>query len=157
QNGQSVSWTATADPGLTVSPSQGSLSLPGSGRVSSKVSVGVSSDVADGRHTITFHLTTKSGEQKTVTLGIAVAKPGGRWRDYTNAGATDATNTSAATYDGGGWSSSAQALAAQGVTPGSTITADGISYMWPDEPVASLDNVEASGQTIPLAAPAHAS
>jgi predicted alpha-1,2-mannosidase len=157
QNGQTVSWTATADTGLTVSPSQGSLSLPGSGRASAKVSVGVGADVADGRHTITFHLTTKSGEKKTVTLGIAVAKPGELWPYYTNAGITDDTNTSAATYDGGGWSYSAQALAAQGVTPGGTITADGIDYTWPDEPVASLDNIEASGQTIPLAAPAHAS
>jgi predicted alpha-1,2-mannosidase len=157
RNGQTVSWTATADSGLTVSPAQGSLSLPGSGRASAKVTVGVGADATDGRHTITFHLTTKGGEQKTVTLGIAVAKPGELWPYYTNAGVTDDTNTSAATYDGGGWSYSAQALAAAGVTPGGTVTADGVDYTWPDEPSGSLDNIEASGQTIPLAAPAHAS
>jgi hypothetical protein len=106
---------------------------------------------------VTFHLTTGNGETKTVSLGVAVAKPGELWPYYTNAGITDDSDTSAATYDGGGWSYSAQALAAQGVTPGGTVTVDGIDYTWPDVPVAQLDNIEAAGQTIPLAAPAHAS
>ncbi|HYU04045.1 MAG TPA: hypothetical protein VEL02_09400, partial [Jatrophihabitantaceae bacterium] len=79
------------------------------------------------------------------------------WPYFTNAGITDDNDTSAATYDGGGWSYSAQALDAQGATPGSTVTVDGIDYTWPDVPVATLDNIEATGQTIPLAAPAHAS
>jgi predicted alpha-1,2-mannosidase len=153
---QTVSWTATADQGLAVSPTSGSLSLPGGQRASKQVSVSAAADAADGRHTVTFHLTMAGGTQKTVTLGIAVAKPGELWPYYTNAGITDDTNTSAATFDGGGWSYSAQALAAQGVTPGGTVTADGIDYTWPDAPVATLDNIEASGQTIPLAAPAHA-
>jgi predicted alpha-1,2-mannosidase len=152
-----VSWTATADSGLTVTPSSGSFALPASQRASAPVSIGVAGDAADGRHTITFNLTTRSGEHKKVTLGIAVAKPGELWPYYTNAGITDDSNTSAATFDGGGWSYSAQALAAKGVTPGSTITAGGIGYTWPDVPVATLDNIEAAGQTIPLAAPAHAS
>jgi hypothetical protein len=42
------------------------------------------------------------------------------------------------------------------VTPGSTVTADGVSYTWPDVPVATLDNIEAAGQTIGLNAPAGA-
>ena len=152
-----MSWTATADAGVTVSPANGSLSLPGGQRASGQVSVSAAADAADGRHTVTFQLKMANGTQKTVTLGIAVAKPGELWPYYTNAGITDDTNTSAATYDGGGWSYSAQALAAAGVTPGGTVSADGIDYTWPDAPVATLDNIEASGQTIPLAAPAHAS
>jgi predicted alpha-1,2-mannosidase len=154
---QKVSWTATAGPGLTVSPSQGSLSLAASKRNSDQVTVGATAGAADGRYAVTFHLTTGNGETKTVALGVAVAKRGELWPYYTNAGITDDGDTSAATYDGGGWSYSAQALETQGVTPGATITVDGIDYTWPDEPVATLDNIEASGQTIPLAAPAHAS
>jgi predicted alpha-1,2-mannosidase len=154
---QTVSWTVSADSGLTVTPASGSLSLAPSMRSAKQVSVAAAPNATDGRHTVTFHLTTGTGEQKTVTLGVAVANPGELWPYYTNAGITDDNNTSAATYDGGGWSYSAQALAAQGVAPGGTVTADGIAYTWPNVPVATLDNIEAAGQTIPLAAPAHAS
>ena len=90
-------------------------------------------------------------------LGVAVAKRGELWPYFTNAGITADSDTNAATFDGGGWSYSAQALAAQGVTPGGTITVHGIGYTWPDVAVGTLDNIEAAGQTIPLAAPAHAS
>jgi predicted alpha-1,2-mannosidase len=153
---QTVAWTATADNGLTVSPAQGSLSVSGGTRASTKVTVTAGANVPDGRYHVTFHLTAGT-EQHTVSLGAAVAKPGELWPYYTNAGITDDTNTSAATYDGGGWSYSAQALAAKGVTPGGTLTVDGIDYTWPDVPVATLDNIEANGQTIPLNAPAHSS
>jgi hypothetical protein len=154
---QTVSWTASADGGLTVSPAQGSLTLGASRRASRQVTVAAAPDAADGRYRVTFHITTASGEQRTVALGVAVAKRGELWPYYTNAGITDDNDTSAATYDGGGWSYSAQALAAQGVTPDGTVTVNGIDYTWPDVPVATLDNIEATGQTIPLAVPAHAS
>jgi predicted alpha-1,2-mannosidase len=154
---QRVSWTASADSGLTVSPAQGSLTIGPSLRAGRQVTVAAAPGMADGRYRVTFQITTASGENRTVALGVAVAKRGALWPYFTNAGITDDNNTSAATYDGGGWSYSAQALAAKGVTPGSTVTVDGIGYTWPDVPVATLDNIEAAGQTIPLAAPAHAS
>jgi predicted alpha-1,2-mannosidase len=154
---QTVSWTTSAGRGLTVSPAQGSLTLGPSRRASRQITVTAAPDTADGRYSVTFDLTTVSGEHRTVALGVAVAKRGELWPYFTNAGITDDNDTSAATYDGGGWSYSAQALQAQGVTPGSTVTVDGIDYAWPDVPVATLDNIEAAGQTIPLAAPAHAS
>src|SRR5262249_20584162 len=112
---------------------------------------------ADGRYSVSFDLTTASGEHRTVALGVAVARLGELWPYFTNAGITDDNDTTAATYDGGGWSYSAQALAAPGGTPGGAVTVDGIGYTWPDVPVATLDNIEAAGQSIPLAAPAHAS
>jgi predicted alpha-1,2-mannosidase len=153
---QTVSWTASANSGLTVSPASGSLTLAAGRRATRQVTVTAAPGTADGRYPVTFDLTTSSGEHRTVALGVAVAKLGELWPYFTNAGITNDTDTSAATYDGGGWSYSAQALAAQGVTPGGTVTVDGIAYTWPDEPVATLDNIEAAGQTIPLAAPAHA-
>jgi predicted alpha-1,2-mannosidase len=154
---QAVSWTASAGSGLTVTPAQGSLTLGPSRRASRQVTVTAAPDAADGRYSVVFHITTASGGQATVALGVAVAQRGELWPYYTNAGITDDNDTSAATYDGGGWSYSSQALAAQSVTPGSTVTVNGIDYTWPDVPVATLDNIEATGQTIPLAAPAHAS
>jgi hypothetical protein len=154
---QTVSWTATASGGLTVSPAKGSLTLGPSRRASRQVTVAVAPGTADGRYRVTFDITTASGGHRTAALGVAVAKLGELWPYFTNAGITDDTDTGAATYDGGGWSYSAQALAAQGVTPGGTVTVHGIGYTWPDVPVATLDNIEAAGQTIPLAAPAHAS
>jgi predicted alpha-1,2-mannosidase len=154
---QTVSWTASADSALTVSPAQGSSTLGAGRRASRQVTVTAAAGAPDGRYHVSFDLTTASGEHRTVTLGVAVAKLGELWPYYTNAGITDDTNTSAATYDGGGWSYSAQALAAQGVSPGGTVNVHGIGYTWPDVPVATLDNIEAAGQTIPLAAPAHAS
>ena len=154
---QKVTWTAHADSGLTVSPAQGSSTLGNGRRASTPLTVSAAAGTPDGRYHVSFDLTTASGGHRTVTLAVAVAKLGELWPYFTNAGITDDTNTSAATYDGGGWSYSAQALAAQGVTPGGTVTVNGIGYTWPDEPVATLDNIEAAGQTIPLAAPAHAS
>jgi predicted alpha-1,2-mannosidase len=154
---QTVSWTTSAASGLTVSPAQGSLTLGPSRRASRQVTVTAAPDMADGRYSVTFDITTASGGHRTVALSVAVAKRGELWPYFTNAGITNDNDTTAATYDGGGWSYSAQALQAQGVTPGSTLTVDGIGYTWPDVPVATLDNIEATGQTIPLAAPAHAS
>jgi predicted alpha-1,2-mannosidase len=154
---QSVSWTTTAGSALTVSPPTGSLTIGPGRRASREVTVTAAPDTADGRYPVTFDITTASGVHRTVALSVAVAKRGELWPYYTNAGITDDTDTGAATYDGGGWSYSAQALQAQGATPGSTVTVHGIGYTWPDVPVATLDNIEAAGQTIPLAPPAHAS
>jgi predicted alpha-1,2-mannosidase len=151
----SASWTASADRGITVSPTQGSVKLDRYGSATQKVTIQAADDAADGRYAVTFHVTTGDA-QKTFSVGVAVAQPGDIWPYYTNAGITSDDDTSAATYDGGGWSYSAQALAGAGVTPGSTISADGVDYTWPDVPVATLDNIEAAGQTIALNAPAGA-
>src|SRR5262249_14305914 len=150
---QMVSWTATADSGIAVNPPRGSLLLAPGSRISTQVTV--SASAAEGPHHVTFDITMAGGKHRTLALNVPVAKLGDLWPYYTNAGITDDTNTNAATYDGGGWSYSAQALKAQGVTPGGTVTVHGIGYTWPNAPVATTDNIEASGQTIALAAPAH--
>jgi hypothetical protein len=149
----SASWTASADKGVTVSPASGTLRLDGSGSASQKVTIAAAGDAADGRYSVTFHITTQNGESKTETVSVAVAKRGEIWPYYTNAGVSDDTATSAANYDGGGWSYSAQALQAAGVTQGGKVTADGIDYTWPDVAPGGLDNIEAAGQKIRLNAP----
>jgi hypothetical protein len=52
--------------------------------------------------------------------------------------------------DGGGYSLSAQALAAAtpALTPGAAFSHDGLNFTWPDVPAGTPDNVVASGQTI---------
>lgn len=62
-----------------------------------------------------------------------------------------------ADFEGGGYSHSAQALAAAGVTPGSTLTAGGASYTWPDSAAGDPDNVVANRQVVTLNAAAGAS
>src|SRR6266545_4286664 len=62
--------------GLTVRPAQGSLTLGPNLRASRQVTVTAAPDAADGRYSVTFHITTASGEQRTVALGVAVAKRG---------------------------------------------------------------------------------
>ncbi len=60
-----------------------------------------------------------------------MAAPGSLLRAFTNKGISADANVNAANFDGGGWSYSADALAAQDVTPGSTVTAGDITYTWP--------------------------
>jgi predicted alpha-1,2-mannosidase len=147
---QTIGWTATPSSGVTVSPSSGSLVVNGGGRRS--VPVRVTGGTTEGRETVAFHLTSSSGVRVgDVVLGLAVAKPGELWPYYNNIGVSDDANMETANFDGVGFAYSAQALAAAGVTPGSTVSADGFSYVWPDFPAGQLDNIEAGGQTIQLA------
>ena len=51
-------------------------------------------------------------------------------------------------YDGGGYSYSAEALAAAGLTPGGTVSADGLTFTWPNVASCTDDNILAAGQTM---------
>lgn len=70
---------------------------------------------------------------------------------FDNVGVTDESNTAPGDFDGGGNSFSAQKLADVGVTPGSTISALGADFTWPDVPAGTPNNVTASGDAITLA------
>ncbi|WP_211268897.1 glycoside hydrolase family 3 C-terminal domain-containing protein [Actinoplanes subtropicus] len=61
--------------------------------------------------------------------------------------------TTAGDIDGNGATYSAQALAAgtPSVTPGATVTHDGLSFTWPRSAPGTPDNVKAVGQVIPVA------
>jgi beta-galactosidase GanA len=71
---------------------------------------------------------------------------------FDNAGTTDdaSTNPSSgfAGFDGIGTTFSAQGLATAGLTPGGQVSADGLSFTWPDAQPAQPDNTMAEGQTI---------
>jgi hypothetical protein len=73
---------------------------------------------------------------------------------YDNSGISDDNNlTGCANVDGDGFSYSAQALAANGLTPGASVTSNGITYTWPNEPACAKDNIVATGQTMLVANP----
>ncbi|MCQ4079430.1 lectin [Streptomyces sp. RB6PN25] len=69
---------------------------------------------------------------------------------YTDVGVSSDAASGSADFDGGGYSYSGNALAAVGVTAGSTVTADGAGFTWPAAASGQSDNYEANGQTVPV-------
>ncbi|SDN22597.1 glycoside hydrolase family 3 C-terminal domain-containing protein [Actinacidiphila guanduensis] len=67
---------------------------------------------------------------------------------YDNEGISADSDPSTGNLDPGGYSFSATQLAAVGYTPGATVTANGLSYTWPDTRPGQPDNVAAAGQVI---------
>ncbi|HTU87248.1 MAG TPA: GH92 family glycosyl hydrolase [Solirubrobacteraceae bacterium] len=67
---------------------------------------------------------------------------------YDNAGISPDNDQACANFDGVGYSYSATALAGQGLTPGASVSADGLTFTWPNVAACSLDNVLAAGQTM---------
>ncbi|HYK67966.1 MAG TPA: GH92 family glycosyl hydrolase [Streptosporangiaceae bacterium] len=67
---------------------------------------------------------------------------------YDNAGTSPDNNQACADFDGGGFTYSATALANAGLTPGATVTADGLTFTWPNVAACSPDNILAAGQTM---------
>ena len=67
---------------------------------------------------------------------------------YDNMGISDDSNQACADYDGDGYSYSAQALTASGLTPGGTVSADGLTFDWPNVASCTNDNILAAGQTM---------
>ena len=63
---------------------------------------------------------------------LLVAEPGSLRASFDNVGLSPDNNMAVADYDGVGFSMSATALAAAGVTPGGTVTVDGIAHSWPN-------------------------
>ena len=146
-----VSWTASAASGVTVSPASGSLTVPANSASSAPVRVTAGHN--DGGYPVTFAATTGPGSSlRGTTLTADVAKPGELWPYYDNAGIS-----SDGQAVGPGFTSrylySANALAAAGFTPGSIVTKGGLTYTWPDVPAGQPDNTVAAGQTIPVAFP----
>jgi predicted alpha-1,2-mannosidase len=148
---QSVQWTAKAADGVSVSPASGTLSVPANG--SASVDVTVTAGDTDGSYPVSFTLTSSTGRIIPVSLSVIVARPGDLGPFFDNAGISDDANPSGANYDGGGWSYSEQALTAAGLAPGASVTADGITFTWPNVPAGQADNITAGGQTIPISAP----
>ncbi|MFE8950139.1 lectin [Streptomyces sp. NPDC007856] len=143
-----VDWKATAPSGVTLDTASGSLQVPASG--SAEAQVHVTAGANEGTFPVTFALTDHSTGTALsgATLRVAVAKAGALWPYDTNEGIyPDGTKFSGG-FDDDGWAFSQNALSATGVTSGSTVTVDGISYTWPTVTSGQLDNLEMAGQTV---------
>ncbi len=70
---------------------------------------------------------------------------------FNNVGVTEVSNVAPGNFDGDGNSFSAEQLAIEGVTPGSSIDALGTTFTWPTAPPGTLDNAAGGGKTIELA------
>jgi predicted alpha-1,2-mannosidase len=154
---QTVSWTAssTSGSGVTVSPSSGTLSVPANGTAS--VPVTVTGGSTDGDYSVDFALSTAAGSALPADLPVIVASPGDLTPFYNVTAISDDSNPSPADYDGDGFSYSAEQLAANGITPGGTVTSNGLTYTWPNIPSGTPDAIQAGGQTILVSTPAGAS
>ncbi|QNK81854.1 lectin [Nakamurella sp. PAMC28650] len=147
---QVVTWSAVSNgSGTTGGPSSGSLILGKNGQRTQAVTV--AAPTAEGRYYQRFSLRDGMGNAlPDVVVEVDVAKPGSLWPFYDVAGVANDGRSTSASFDGEGWSYSAQALAAVGVSPGAPVTSGGLSYTWPDVTPGGLDNIEAGGQVIPL-------
>ena len=71
---------------------------------------------------------------------------------FNNTGITDDSDPNPSSsfigFDGIGTSYSAEGLAADGITPGGSVSAGGLSFTWPNVASAQPDNTMAEGQTI---------
>jgi len=70
---------------------------------------------------------------------------------FNNVGITSESNPTPGNFDGTGNSFSAEKLAAQGATPGATITAGGATFTWPNVAAGTPDNVVVSGDVVTVA------
>ncbi|MER5514068.1 lectin [Streptomyces sp. NPDC002763] len=147
-----VDWTATAPTGVTLDTASGSLTVPAAGSAEAKVHVTAGPD--EGTYPVAFALTDHGtgAALPGAVLRVAVAKAGALWPYDTNEGIYPDGSGFSGGFDGGGWAFSQNALAAAGVTSGSTLTVDGISYRWPTVTSGQPDNLEMAGQTIPMPA-----
>jgi predicted alpha-1,2-mannosidase len=152
---QTVHWQAKPLAGITVTPGHGSLSVPAHGSASAAVTVTAGS--ADGDYTASFGLSSPSGTLIPVQLAAVVAKPGDLAPYYNVTGISKDGSTTTANYDGDGFSYSQQALTKAGLAPGASVTSGKLTYTWPNAPASHPDAISASGQVIPVTAPAGAS
>jgi hypothetical protein len=148
---QSIGWTAsaTSGSGLQVGPTSGSILVGKEKQATQPVQVTVPAGTPDGRYQVTFQLRSATGTPlPNVVQDVAVASPGDLSPYYNDAGVSSDSEQAVANFDGDGFSYSEQALAANGLSSGASVTSNGVRYTWPSAGVGQPDNVIAGGQTI---------
>jgi predicted alpha-1,2-mannosidase len=145
---QKVQAAVAAPSSLSVSPSSTTLNVPPSGRGTATLTLHADASTPQTFYRVPVSLSDGGTDLPKITLTVLVAQPGNLLRAFNNAGISDDSNVNAANFDGGGWSYSADAMAAQGATPGSTVKAGDITYSWPLSQPGDPDNAIASGQRV---------
>jgi predicted alpha-1,2-mannosidase len=147
-NGLSANWTATPPTGITLSATSGQVTVPAGQQAGTSVKVSVAADTPDGTYHIPVAVSGPNGTLPAASLTVLVAQPGSIEAVFDDVGTSPDDNTSVADFDGDGFAYSVNAIAAAGVTPGSTVTQDGIAQTWPKTAVGDPNSVTAHGQTI---------
>jgi predicted alpha-1,2-mannosidase len=140
-------WTASPPSGVTLSADSGTLTVAPDATATASLTVTAGS--ATGSFAVDF-----SAAGASSALSVDVAEPGDMWPYYNAIGVSSDGQDVSEGYDGSGYTYSANALAADGVTPGETLTVNGVSYTWPDEQPGTLDSIWSAGQVIPVSFPA---
>jgi predicted alpha-1,2-mannosidase len=149
----SVSVNGDDGSGVSVDPSNSLIKVPANGRTTIPVTITAGSSAPLGYSWVTATLTMRGGKTETVKVAVLIAQPGSLLAATNNAGISSDSDVDQANFDGGGASYSAQALAAQGWTPGATKTVDGVNFTWPQSTPGWPDNVVTQGQNITVNAP----
>jgi beta-galactosidase GanA len=155
----SASVTLNVPSGWKSSPS-GPRSLgtiaPGSSGVAAFRVTAPSSGLSPGTVSLlaTASYTAGGGQQSLINAADVTVPAPSLAATFDNAGITDNSNPDPTKgfigFDGGGTSFSAQGLAADGLTPGGTVTSAGQSFTWPNVAPAKPDNTMAEGQAIAM-------
>lgn len=147
-NASTVQWSATPPSGLTLTPASGSFAVAANGNAKQSFTVAAGANMAEGVYSIPLTAQNSAGVKLPISaLTVVVAKPGNLLGEFNNAGISN-DGQGNANVDGDGYSYSAQQLAAAGYTPGATVTANGIQYVWPNVPAGTFDNVQTAGQIL---------
>jgi beta-galactosidase GanA len=151
---RSASLSLGAPSGWTVSPSgavPAGTVTPGHSASTTFTVTAPTSGLSAGANSL---LATASYDGSQTLLGTATVNvpASSLAATFNNTGVTDDSNTSPSSgfigFDGEGTSFSAQGLAADGITPGATVSAGGQSFTWPTAASGQPDNTMAEGQTI---------
>ncbi|MCQ4081878.1 NEW3 domain-containing protein [Streptomyces sp. RB6PN25] len=151
-NGASVSLHAPA--GWRVEPSSVPLGKVGAGGSATAAFTVIAPAPPPGRSTDTLTATAgyaSLGRQQNTSADSTVLYDlpyDNLAQAFNNAAVTDESAPTAGDFDGNGDTYSAQALAKAGVTPGSTVTANGLTFTWPSAASGTPDNVAGGAVTI---------
>ncbi|MEP9385031.1 SGNH/GDSL hydrolase family protein [Nocardioides sp. KR10-350] len=146
--GRSVTlhWRAETSGTVSVQPAAGILRL-GAG-ATAQLPLTVVGGATTGSDVVRINLSLGDTSALATQFAVVVQKPGDLSPFYNNTGISDDGAVGEGNLDGGGYSYSAQALAAAGIVPGGAVHADGFDYTWPDVPSGRPDNVQTAGQTV---------
>jgi hypothetical protein len=152
---QKVKVAITAPSGVTITPSSATIDVPAHGQGTAKLTLSAATGTAQNYYTAPVTLTTEStGTTQSLTQTILVAAAGSLLSTFNNEGISNDSDPSPADFDGGGYSYSANALAADGFTAGQNVTVNGVSFTWPQPAPGYPDNTVPDGQQLTVNAPA---
>jgi predicted alpha-1,2-mannosidase len=152
---QHVQVKITAPAGVTISPSTATISVPPHGTATAKLTATAAAGTTENFYAAPVTLTTQStGKTQSLNQTILVTTPGSLLSTFNNVGISDSTDEAVANFDGDGYSYSAAALAADGLTAGKSTTINGVSFDWPLPSAGFPNNTIAEGQTVNVTAAA---